>query len=175
MFSLKDYNFELLNSKDCFAFSADEKALSENEVLEALKFVFSGFETIEDRLNRWKIGKIGESMSLNGRFYFDSYQKTFAFVSAIYLLGLEQNYYPDIMFGDGFCYVTLFTIKLKGIHQNDFIMLAKIENMLSEPDLNQKQEKKENEEREEIKTKIQKKDNKNKSSKIIKKDKIKKN
>jgi pterin-4a-carbinolamine dehydratase len=130
MFSLQNYNFEILAEKNCGAFLPDTKALTQKEVSDVLDFIFMGFSDQTLRRNRWKTANIGDALALNGRFSFDSYQKTFAFVSAVYLLSLKQNYYPDIMFGDGFCYITLFTIKLKGIHENDFIMLAKIESMI---------------------------------------------
>jgi 4a-hydroxytetrahydrobiopterin dehydratase len=130
MFNLQDYDFEILNNANCYAFSSDEKPLNKEQIDEILEFIFVKFEDKDGRKARWKISNIANSITLNGRFTFDSYRKTFAFVSAIYLLGLEQHYYPDIMFGDGFCYITLFTIKLKGIHRNDLIMLAKIENMI---------------------------------------------
>lgn len=131
MFSLQDYNFETLTSKNCHAFEPETKALTKKEVSDVIDFIFSNFLDKDSRKNRWKIVNINDSLALNGRFSFDSYQKTFAFISAIYLLALKQHYYPDIMFGDGFCYITLFTIKIKGIHENDFIMLAKIESMIN--------------------------------------------
>lgn len=132
MFSRENYSFESLNSRTCGAFS-ETKPMSEENVTEILDNLFINFGDKDARRARWKIINIGESKALNGRFIFgepNAYKKTFAFVSALYLLALEQSYYPDIMFGDGFCYITLFTIKLKGIHENDFIMLAKIESMI---------------------------------------------
>jgi hypothetical protein len=118
MFSRENYSFESLNSKTCGAFS-ETKPMSEENVTEILDNLFVNFVDKDARRARWKIINIGESKALNGRFIFgepNAYKKTFAFVSALYLLGLEQSYYPDIMFGDGFCYITLFTIKL-----NEFI------------------------------------------------------
>lgn len=132
MFSLQNYSFNKLISQNCEAFDASERALSNDEIKSIMDFLFIDFDDNQKRKARWQIKIVSSSLSMNGKFLFRNYQETFAFVSAVYLLGLEQNYYPDIMFGDGFCYITLFTIKLKGVHKNDLIMLAKIEQMIGD-------------------------------------------
>jgi len=41
----------------------------------------------------------------------------------------SENHHPDICYGWGYCTVTLYTHKIGGLHENDFIVAAKI-NML---------------------------------------------
>jgi 4a-hydroxytetrahydrobiopterin dehydratase len=51
-------------------------------------------------------------------------------VNRIADLAEREGHHPDIGFGWGYCDVTLYTHKIKGLHENDFIMAAKI-NQLS--------------------------------------------
>ena len=43
----------------------------------------------------------------------------------------HEGHHPDIRFGWGYCTVELYTHKINGLHENDFIMAAKI-NALAE-------------------------------------------
>jgi 4a-hydroxytetrahydrobiopterin dehydratase len=126
-FALQDYTFEKLQNKKCFPFSENEKALSEEQIKSIMQFIFINYE---NKKHRWKITQLGENTALNGRFLFKSYEECFVFVSALYKLGIEQSYYPDITFGDSFVYISLYTVKLHGLHENDFIFMAKIEEMM---------------------------------------------
>jgi len=37
-----------------------------------------------------------------------------------------EGHHPDISFGWGYCRVVFYTHKIKGLHENDFIMAAKV-------------------------------------------------
>ncbi len=58
--------------------------------------------------------------------------KTADFVSAMALvqkvadLAESEGHHPDITFGWGYCTVLFYTHKIKGLHENDFIMAAKV-------------------------------------------------
>lgn len=41
-------------------------------------------------------------------------------------LAEEEGHHPDINFGWGYCRVSFHTHKIKGLHENDFIMAAKV-------------------------------------------------
>ena len=41
-------------------------------------------------------------------------------------LAEAEGHHPDITFGWGYCTVLFYTHKIKGLHQNDFIMAAKV-------------------------------------------------
>ena len=51
------------------------------------------------------------------------------FVDQIGALAEAEGHHPDIRFGWGYCTVELYTHKIKGLHQNDFIMAAKIDEL----------------------------------------------
>ncbi len=42
-------------------------------------------------------------------------------------LAEEEGHHPDITFGWGYCTVLFYTHKIKGLHENDFIMAAKVD------------------------------------------------
>ena len=56
--------------------------------------------------------------------------RTFAsllgFVDRVGALAEDEGHHPDITFGWGYATVSLHTHKIKGLHENDFIMAAKI-------------------------------------------------
>jgi 4a-hydroxytetrahydrobiopterin dehydratase len=41
-------------------------------------------------------------------------------------LAETENHHPDICYGWGYCTVVFFTHKIGGLHENDFIMAAKV-------------------------------------------------
>ena len=59
-------------------------------------------------------------------FKFKDFAGAFDFVRKVADLAEEEFHHPDIRFGWGSCTVSLQTKKIKGLHENDFIMAAKI-------------------------------------------------
>ena len=49
-----------------------------------------------------------------------------ALVNRIGALAEAEDHHPDIWFGWGYCRVVFQTHKIKGLHENDFIMAAKV-------------------------------------------------
>ncbi len=41
-------------------------------------------------------------------------------------LAESENHHPDISYGWGYCTVLFYTHKIKGLHENDFILAAKV-------------------------------------------------
>jgi 4a-hydroxytetrahydrobiopterin dehydratase len=60
---------------------------------------------------------------------FANFKEAFEFVDQIGALAEAEGHHPDIRFGWGYCTVELYTHKIKGLHQNDFIMAAKIDEL----------------------------------------------
>ncbi len=65
------------------------------------------------------------AMRLERRYRFKAFADAFAFVAAASDLAEAQGHHPDICFGWGYASVSLQTKKIKGLHENDFIMAAK--------------------------------------------------
>jgi 4a-hydroxytetrahydrobiopterin dehydratase len=51
-------------------------------------------------------------------------------VQKIGLLCEEEGHHPDITFGWGYVQIIFYTHKINGLHQNDFIIAAKVDRLL---------------------------------------------
>lgn len=58
---------------------------------------------------------------------FRNFREAFAFVERAAALAEAEGHHPDIGFGWGYATVSLRTKKIKGLHENDFIMAAKLD------------------------------------------------
>jgi 4a-hydroxytetrahydrobiopterin dehydratase len=58
-------------------------------------------------------------------FQFPNFREALAFVQQVGELAESEGHHPDISFGWGRATVSLSTKKIKGLHQNDFIMASK--------------------------------------------------
>ena len=62
-------------------------------------------------------------------YWFKSFRQAFAFVGEVAELAEREGHHPDITFGWGYGTISLHTHKIKGLHENDFIMAAKIDRL----------------------------------------------
>ncbi len=62
-------------------------------------------------------------------FRFHNFREALAFVQRVGELAEAEGHHPDISFGWGYATVSLSTKKIKGLHENDFIMASKIDRM----------------------------------------------
>ena len=65
------------------------------------------------------------------RFTFPDFVTALNFVQRIGAIAESEGHHPDISLGWGYAEVTFYTHKIKGLHENDFIMAAKV-NKLSD-------------------------------------------
>ena len=63
-------------------------------------------------------------------FRFRNFRETLVFVQKVGELAETEGHHPDISFGWGYATVSLSTKKIKGLHENDFIVAAKIDRVL---------------------------------------------
>jgi 4a-hydroxytetrahydrobiopterin dehydratase len=60
---------------------------------------------------------------------FRNFRDAFGFVAKAAELAEAEGHHPDIGFGWGYATVSLRTKKIKGLHENDFIMAAKFDRL----------------------------------------------
>jgi len=72
----------------------------------------------------WEMSAEGQQISRS--FKLANFRDTLAFVEKVGALVEEERHHPEICFGWGHATVTLQTRKIRGLHENDFIMAAKI-------------------------------------------------
>jgi 4a-hydroxytetrahydrobiopterin dehydratase len=59
-------------------------------------------------------------------FKFPDFAAALAFVNRVGEMAEAEGHHPDLSFGWGYCRVVWWTHKIKGLHENDFIMAAKV-------------------------------------------------
>jgi 4a-hydroxytetrahydrobiopterin dehydratase len=60
---------------------------------------------------------------------FKNFRQAFAFVGEVAALAESEGHHPDVSFGWGYATIALSTHQIKGLHENDFIMAAKIDRL----------------------------------------------
>jgi 4a-hydroxytetrahydrobiopterin dehydratase len=66
-------------------------------------------------------------------FRFRDFRETLTFVQKVGQRAEFEGHHPDVSFGWGYATVSLRTKKIKGLHENDFIMAAKIDRLAQPP------------------------------------------
>ena len=68
---------------------------------------------------------VDEGPRIERSFTFKNFKETMDFVARVGNLAESEGHHPDISFGWGWAKVSWQTKKIKGLHENDFIMAAK--------------------------------------------------
>jgi 4a-hydroxytetrahydrobiopterin dehydratase len=69
---------------------------------------------------------------LERRFAFQTFVAALAFVNRVGDLAEVEGHHPDITFGWGYASVLFYTHKIGGLHENDFIMAAKVNELYTD-------------------------------------------
>ncbi len=75
-----------------------------------------------------------DATRISRTFKFKDFSEAQAFVSRVGDLAEEQFHHPEITFGWGYCRVEFQTRKIRGLHENDFIMAAKMNGLVGRRD-----------------------------------------
>jgi 4a-hydroxytetrahydrobiopterin dehydratase len=70
---------------------------------------------------------LDQGRRIERRFQFRNFRDALDFVDRVGALAEQEGHHPDVCFGWGYATVSLRTHKIKGLHENDFIMAAKID------------------------------------------------
>jgi 4a-hydroxytetrahydrobiopterin dehydratase len=96
---------------------SDVVALSESEIQELVRQV-SGWSRGGDRIEQ--------------EFEFEDFDQAMNFVDDVADLAAEENHHPDMLISYNLVRVTLSTHKVGGLSRNDFILAAKIDELVQE-------------------------------------------
>lgn len=66
---------------------------------------------------------------LEKEFKFKDFQKALDFTNAVGAIAESQNHHPDILLSWGKARVTIWTHKIDGLTESDFVFAAKVENI----------------------------------------------
>ena len=85
-------------------------------------------ERFHEQVPRWELRDVAKRIEQT--FKFRNFGESLSFVQRVGELAEREGHHPDICFGWGYATVSLQTKKIKGLHENDFIMAAKMEQLI---------------------------------------------
>ncbi len=83
-------------------------------------------ETLRRQLPEWDVV---EGHHLRRAFRFKNFREALRFVDRVGELAEEQGHHPDISFGWGYAEVTVWTHKIDGLTESDFVFAAKVDTL----------------------------------------------
>jgi 4a-hydroxytetrahydrobiopterin dehydratase len=86
----------------------------------------TGLEELSRQVPGWEVV---EEHHLKKVFRFDNFREALDFVNRVGELAEEQAHHPDISFGWGRAEITIFTHKIDGLTESDFILAAKVDRL----------------------------------------------
>lgn len=86
-------------------------------------------EVLSIQVPEWSLTE--DASRIQRTYRFKNFAEALAFVDKAGALAETQGHHPDITFGWGYCTIVLYTHKIKGLHENDFIMAAKCDSAYS--------------------------------------------
>jgi len=75
----------------------------------------------------WEL--VDEATKLKRSFRFGSFLEAQEFAVRVGNEAEAQGHHPDICYGWGYCTVVFYTHKIGGLHENDFIMAARVDRL----------------------------------------------
>ncbi|MBD3288152.1 4a-hydroxytetrahydrobiopterin dehydratase [candidate division KSB1 bacterium] len=108
-----------LHDKQCQPLKEETSPLSENEENEYLQ-----------KLTDWEIDR-KDIHKIKKQYEFDDFDKSMEFVNKVAGIAKQEDHHPDICIQYNQVDVQISTHKINGLHENDFIVAAKIDNINS--------------------------------------------
>ena len=97
-----------------------------------LPFDISEIHKYLKKIDGWDVKKNKEEyFFLEKAFKFKNFKESQKFVNEVGNISEAQGHHPDIIFGWGYAKVQIFTHKIKGLVERDFILAAKIDKILN--------------------------------------------
>jgi 4a-hydroxytetrahydrobiopterin dehydratase len=103
---------------------ADKKCVPCRGVVPAIKG--AELKNLHKDIPQWSVV---DEHHLKRDFKFPDFAKALAFVNLVGALAEEQGHHPDILLAWGKTEITLWTHKIDGLTESDFIMAAKIDRL----------------------------------------------
>ena len=97
-------------------------------------FAISEIHKYLKKVDGWDVKKKeNEIYFLEKNFTFKNFSESQKFVNQIGDIAEKEGHHPDIIFGWGYAKVQIFTHKIKGLVESDFILAAKIKSLSTRP------------------------------------------
>jgi 4a-hydroxytetrahydrobiopterin dehydratase len=105
---------EALSGKSCMPCRGGVPPLTRSEA-----------EELHSQAPEWQF--LDEAHRIERKFRFRNFREALNFVEEVGELAEAEGHHPDVCFGWGNATISLQTKKIKGLHENDFIMASKID------------------------------------------------
>nr|WP_319399518.1 4a-hydroxytetrahydrobiopterin dehydratase [uncultured Carboxylicivirga sp.] len=86
-------------------------------------------EEVKERMEQLERWKAVNNHHLQRSFEFKDFQSALVFVNQVGQVAEQENHHPEICFTWGKVDIRIWTHKIDGLHDNDFILAAKITNL----------------------------------------------
>lgn len=73
---------------------------------------------------------IDNATKIERAFKFNNFISAMDFAQKVGHLAEQEGHHPEITFGWGYCKVLFYTHKINGLHENDFIIAAKVNQLV---------------------------------------------
>ena len=103
-----------LSQMHCFPVDARTLPLTDSEIKQLLA-----------QISGWRLNKDAAEPRLEKAFQFKDFIQAVSFTNQVAQVANEEDHHPAILTEWGHVTVTWWTHKIRGLHQNDFIMAAK--------------------------------------------------
>ena len=97
-----------------------------------LPFDVSEIHKYQKKVDGWDILKSNkEIFFLYKKFSFKNFSESQKFINKVGIISEEEGHHPDITFGWGYAEIQITTHAIKGLSENDFILAAKIDQIVN--------------------------------------------
>jgi len=108
----------MLTSEKCTACRRDSPRVTEAEI-----------EELRSQLPEWSLAEVGGIARLERVLRFTNFAQALNFTNRVGALAEEEGHHPAILTEWGKVTISLWTHKIHGLHRNDFVMAAKINDL----------------------------------------------
>ena len=98
----------------------------------AIPFDLTEIHKYQKKVDGWDIIKNKKDIYfLEKNFKFKNYEDSSNFVNNVGKISEKEGHHPDILFGWGYAKINITTHAIEGLSENDFILAAKIDQILN--------------------------------------------
>ncbi len=108
-----------LSQMHCVACRGDEPPMSESQIYQLMP-----------QARDWQVKEVGGEKRLERVFKFKDFADALAFTDKVGAIAEQENHHPLIITEWGQVTVDWWTHKVHGLHQNDFVMAARTDQLL---------------------------------------------
>tara|TARA_B100000902_G_scaffold398127_1_gene463873 strand:- start:672 stop:1082 length:411 start_codon:yes stop_codon:yes gene_type:complete len=96
------------------------------------KFDISEIQKYQKKVDGWSIIKNQKKIYfLEKKFIFRNFLQSQSFINEVGKISEDEGHHPDITFGWGYAKINITTHAIEGLSENDFILAAKIDQIIS--------------------------------------------